>query len=220
VLERATEAFFTTKAGRGGTGMGLAMAQEFATRNGGALRIDSTVAVGTTVEVLLPRAFPASEPDADFLQRRDAIVSTLGRRVRTPWLRAVLDSWHQACGTGALPRPLDVAVAIAPHTDASLVVLVDPAGGPGGFRLQHVGRALVDALAETPAGQRDMSTALTGSLGELYRRVAESRVPAYEGVRYSLGNAGPSTFERLVMPASADGRRVSHLVGLVTFSAG
>jgi signal transduction histidine kinase len=55
VLARATEAFFTTKASRGGTGLGLATAQAFATRSGGALLIDSQLGRGTCVRLILPR---------------------------------------------------------------------------------------------------------------------------------------------------------------------
>ena len=56
VLSRATEIFFTTKDAGHGTGLGLAMASGFATRYGGALRIESAVGQGTLVELFLPRA--------------------------------------------------------------------------------------------------------------------------------------------------------------------
>lgn len=56
VLARAAEPFFTTKAAGSGTGLGLAMVQEFAARVGGGLRIESRVGVGTAVSIVLPRA--------------------------------------------------------------------------------------------------------------------------------------------------------------------
>ena len=56
VVARATEAFFTTKPAGEGTGLGLAMVQGFASRSGGCLHIDSRPGIGTTVEIILPRA--------------------------------------------------------------------------------------------------------------------------------------------------------------------
>lgn len=61
-LARAGERFFTTRAGRGGTGLGLASVRDFVTSAGGAMRIDSAPGVGTTVELLLPRAAGAEAP--------------------------------------------------------------------------------------------------------------------------------------------------------------
>jgi signal transduction histidine kinase len=56
VLPRVTEPFFTTKPRGEGTGLGLAMARNFAERSGGALTIASTLGSGTTVSLWLPQA--------------------------------------------------------------------------------------------------------------------------------------------------------------------
>lgn len=56
VLARACEPWFTTRAGRGGTGLGLAGVQDFAARAGGALDLASELGVGTTATLYLPRA--------------------------------------------------------------------------------------------------------------------------------------------------------------------
>ncbi len=61
ILARASEPFFTTKGHGKGTGLGLAMAKGFAEQSGGALLIESTLEVGTTVTLWLPEA-PASAP--------------------------------------------------------------------------------------------------------------------------------------------------------------
>lgn len=65
-LARAMEPFFTTKPRGRGTGLGLALAREFAERCGGLLRIESAVGSGTRASLFL---HPASEtkvtPDAD-----------------------------------------------------------------------------------------------------------------------------------------------------------
>lgn len=59
-LHKATEPFFTTKRPGLGTGLGLASVDEFARISGGALRMQSALGNGTTVELFLPRA--AVEP--------------------------------------------------------------------------------------------------------------------------------------------------------------
>jgi PAS domain S-box-containing protein len=56
VLGRVLEPFFTTKGPDQGTGLGLAMVYGFATQSGGTVRIDSREGIGTTVELILPRA--------------------------------------------------------------------------------------------------------------------------------------------------------------------
>jgi PAS domain S-box-containing protein len=60
VAARAFEPFFTTKPTGAGTGLGLSQTYGFATQSGGTVRIDSTQGVGTTVELLLPRARAAA----------------------------------------------------------------------------------------------------------------------------------------------------------------
>jgi signal transduction histidine kinase len=55
-LSRATEPYFTTKEMGRGNGLGLSMVYGLATQSGGQLNIESEVAVGTQVELLLPVA--------------------------------------------------------------------------------------------------------------------------------------------------------------------
>ena len=54
VLERVVEPFFSTKPPEQGSGIGLASADTFARRTGGALSITSALGQGTTVSLLLP----------------------------------------------------------------------------------------------------------------------------------------------------------------------
>jgi CheY-like chemotaxis protein len=61
-LAQAFEPFFTTK-GNAGTGLGLPMVQGFAEQSGGELRIESARGKGTKVELLLPVAPRAINPD-------------------------------------------------------------------------------------------------------------------------------------------------------------
>lgn len=56
VLDRAFDPFFTTKDVGRGSGLGLSMVQGTAKQSGGHVLIESTLGVGTTVRLLLPRA--------------------------------------------------------------------------------------------------------------------------------------------------------------------
>jgi signal transduction histidine kinase/ActR/RegA family two-component response regulator len=69
-LERVFEPFFTTKPVGKGTGLGLSQLFGFARQSGGDVAIESTVGVGTTVSIYLPRSL------------RTASAAT--ERVRTP----------------------------------------------------------------------------------------------------------------------------------------
>ncbi|WP_370173243.1 hybrid sensor histidine kinase/response regulator [Sphingobium abikonense] len=64
-LERAREPFFTTKGVGKGTGLGLSMVHGFVEQCGGALTIDSSVGVGTTVSLWLPVSQEAETREAD-----------------------------------------------------------------------------------------------------------------------------------------------------------
>ncbi|QNT68185.1 response regulator [Defluviicoccus vanus] len=55
-MARAVDPFFTTKGPGKGTGLGLSMVHGLAAQSGGFLRLHSRIGVGTTVEILLPRA--------------------------------------------------------------------------------------------------------------------------------------------------------------------
>jgi CheY-like chemotaxis protein len=63
ILSRVFEPFFTTKDVGKGSGLGLAQVHGFATQSRGAVRIQSEVGRGTSIELYLPRSFdvPSSE---------------------------------------------------------------------------------------------------------------------------------------------------------------
>ncbi len=63
-LEKVFEPFFTTKPVGKGTGLGLSQIFGFARQSGGDVTIESTVGIGTTVSVLLPRSNRVSRPDS------------------------------------------------------------------------------------------------------------------------------------------------------------
>lgn len=61
-LGRLFEPFFTTRAGEGGTGLGLAVVQSIVTEHGGALLVESTVDRGSRFRVDLPVNGPPLQP--------------------------------------------------------------------------------------------------------------------------------------------------------------
>jgi PAS domain S-box-containing protein len=63
VLERVFEPFFTTSAGKGGTGLGLATAKDAFVRAGGAITLSSRERRGTVVSILLPLAADADREE-------------------------------------------------------------------------------------------------------------------------------------------------------------
>ncbi len=63
-LAQAFEPFFSTKGPGHGTGLGLSMVHGFVHQSGGAIDLASTVGMGTTVRVFLPRARVPAMPEA------------------------------------------------------------------------------------------------------------------------------------------------------------
>jgi signal transduction histidine kinase len=59
VQERMFDPFFTTRMGRGGTGLGLHISHSLVTHVlGGSIKVESRVGEGTTVSIELPRVAP------------------------------------------------------------------------------------------------------------------------------------------------------------------
>lgn len=55
LLDKIFQPFFTTKSAQEGTGLGLAVSRRIVEAHGGRLTVESTVGVGTTFEIRLPR---------------------------------------------------------------------------------------------------------------------------------------------------------------------
>jgi PAS domain S-box-containing protein len=81
VLERAFEPFFTTKAAGAGTGLGLSQTYGFASQSGGTVTIGSTPGIGTSVEILLPRASLAAAPPPPASPRLPAVGAGRGETI-------------------------------------------------------------------------------------------------------------------------------------------
>ncbi len=97
--QRLFEPFFTTKGEGKGTGLGLSMVQDFATRSGGTVDLESTLGQGTTVSLTLPRATvaPAGEvPGTE--QGGTPAVATIAMIETEPDLRETLKSMLETLG--------------------------------------------------------------------------------------------------------------------------
>ncbi|MDO9714250.1 hybrid sensor histidine kinase/response regulator [Paracraurococcus lichenis] len=132
VLARASEPFFTTKPEGKGTGLGLAMARGFAEQSGGALHIESTPEIGTTVALWLPVA------DAELPAAAPAIAPQAGERTAQVLLvddeAAVRDITAEGLrAAGYAVRPAASAAEALAHLDAGGVVdiLVSDLSMPG-----------------------------------------------------------------------------------------
>jgi signal transduction histidine kinase/ActR/RegA family two-component response regulator len=84
MIERVFEPFFTTKPVGKGTGLGLSQIFGFARQSGGDVTLDSTVGVGTTVSIYLPRsaemAGESAEPRSAF-GREDSAAAPAGTSI-------------------------------------------------------------------------------------------------------------------------------------------
>lgn len=83
-LANAMEPFFTTKPRGRGTGLGLALAREFAERSGGMLRIESTPGVGTRASLLLHPVSHENLADDVAVPDRDAALNVEGNAAPPP----------------------------------------------------------------------------------------------------------------------------------------
>ncbi len=72
VRKRAVEPFFTTKTGRHGLGLGLALVYRFVTDARGSMQIDSEPGKGTTIRLFLPRAAAPGAPQPQMDVSRSA----------------------------------------------------------------------------------------------------------------------------------------------------
>jgi len=141
-------------------------------------------------------------------------------RIRGPQVRAVFDNWRSALADGLrLPGPEQFDDLVASLADSSCLieVLADDGDAPA-FRVLRAGRVLIDRLGRDFTGERFALTdrEFAGSLGNAYRRA--TRGAAHVDYARLPGEHGRMLlFERLILPLSADGQGVTHLLSIATF---
>ena len=151
VLERAVEPFFSTKAPRAGSGLGLSMIFGFAKQSGGYLRIDSQVGLGTTVRLYLPRVHDAEAyetdeaADAPLLQGHESILLVDdNREMRTVARRHLVSLGYRVREAGSGPAALE-SLQAGEDFDLLLTDVVMP-DGMTGYQLAAAARQVRPAL--------------------------------------------------------------------------
>lgn len=174
--------------------------------------VEATALAGSVLDLLKRRRSLRAPPPA---------VRLLGR-LRTPSLRAAYLSWHAARLPGdALPRLAGFDLATLDLQDHAILLAVDAAGSDAAFRFVSAGAAITVRLGRplsgTPAEALELASDTPGSMMAAYRRCLRTTAPIFESARFDLGDGPALRFERLMLPLSEDGRRVTHLVGVVLF---
>ncbi len=185
---------------------------------------------GLTGEAVLNKPFSGAQLAAAVLERlgRRTVASAaltsedrLLARLRTPSLRELFLVWCAARQGGVPPPPNSLDPDPFGVGDNSFVVEVDPAKSPAEMRYVRVGAALTARLGRSLIGEVIVEDRggdeVLGSLTAVYGRCARQRMPVYQSARYDFGDGAPVTFERLILPLSADGAAITQLVGVALF---
>ncbi|TNC11377.1 response regulator [Methylobacterium terricola] len=145
VIQRAFDPFFTTKPLGQGTGLGLSMIYGFTQQSGGQVRIASAVGRGTTVRLLLPRHYGASEAEAEQARPADAPRAEQGETVLIvddePTVRMLVTEVLEDLGYTAIEAVDGAAGLRVLQSDARIDLVVTDVGLPGGMN----GRQMADA---------------------------------------------------------------------------
>ena len=136
VLARATDPFYTTKPIGKGTGLGLPMVHAFALHSGGCLNIESQEGIGTTVQIILPRAlvtemhWDQTGPDAPAASepQRTATILLVEDDDQT---RQVMSGYLQDRGYTVVDAPNAEAAMILSHSTGAVDLLLTDIDMPG-----------------------------------------------------------------------------------------
>jgi PAS domain S-box-containing protein len=170
VLGRLFEPFFTTRAGSGGTGLGLTTSRRLLRDAGGDLEVESQPGEGTTFRLVLPllppgpREAPPGEPSAGPLRGTETLLVVDDEPVVRRWMARALASCgyqvieasdgEEALALIARQRPqLVICDAIMPRMGARgvLTALAGQPHAPPVIVTSGYGPGVLDHLAERPA---------------------------------------------------------------------
>jgi PAS domain S-box-containing protein len=140
VAAAAVQPFFTTKGADKGTGLGLAMVDDFARRSGGGIAIDSRLGEGTTVALILPRAGAdgqlqeeAAMPEEEATAHGDAVILLVDDDEQ---LRSVTAQYLRALGYSVVEAGSAEAAYTLVHTVSTLDLVITDFVMPGADGVQ------------------------------------------------------------------------------------
>jgi PAS domain S-box-containing protein len=183
-------------------------------------------------EAILRKPFTGAELDHSVRGRLFPVLAgakgdgdALIRRLRSPELLAAYLFWRAARNGDRPPRLPDLNWGGLPQAANAFTAAVEPEGNAVNFRFLRVGSALEERLGRklggtltSELGGPAQDDEVLGSLEGAYRRCARTGSASYEYASYDFGDGAPVMFERLILPVSDDGERLTHLVGIALFS--
>jgi PAS domain S-box-containing protein len=144
VVQRAFDPFYTTKPLGQGTGLGLSMIYGFAKQSGGQVRISSSLGVGTTISLLLPRHSEQEQATSDATNFSSAPRAGVGETVLIvddePSVRMLVAEVLGDLGYTAIESADGASALQVLRSDTRIDLLVTDVGLPGGMN----GRQLAD----------------------------------------------------------------------------
>lgn len=144
-----------------------------------------------------------------------------GERMRSPALEKLQSVWIDLHRYGNLPRLADMPLG-GESEDSLIIAQVDHEQRPPGVRFVSIGKVLTECMGLRLEGQEiELTEAeIVGSVDGPYRRCICSGKPAYEYAYFNLGQGRSIFFERLLLPLSDDGCRITHIIGMASFEDG
>ncbi len=143
-------------------------------------------------------------------------------KIRNPRFRAAFGRWRSLAADAARLPPTSEAFGLAPGLIDNSCLLRIESHEPeaASFRVLSAGASLSERLGQDFTG--DLISAadhdLLGSMHSAYRRALKGAA-YFDYARFPLSRDTMVLFERLILPLSDDGERVTHLFGLITFGA-
>ena len=145
IVERIFDPFFTTKPIGSGTGLGLSMIYGFARQSGGQVRVHSTVGLGTTMRIILPRHIGDAEKSAAQAVLSAAPRARHGETVLVvddePTIRMLVTEVLDDLGYQVIEAADGVAGVALLNSDTRIDLLVTDVGLPGGVNGRQVAEA-------------------------------------------------------------------------------
>jgi hypothetical protein len=162
--------------------------------------------------------------ETGFRYSLDASLSAVGQvteespvrnRLKSEALSRFYDAWARLRGLDGRAPMLKQLKREQIGLDGNLTVA--EINRDGDIRLVEVGHALTERLGR-PLEPVELEGEDSHSIREAYKRCWERGLPCYEHLHFDFGDGDPVTIERLLLPFSRGGKRVSHVAGLVVFT--